>query len=194
MYKRILFFIITVLISTAVYPQKNEVELPKPEKLREQFPDQKAAIVESTIKLTFGYDKKENKVTVTKEMTETFMDIDRVDMSKHVFYDGESEIEKFKINKSTYLYFANDEAYTSDGLFHNDTRVKWAKLNFSKIGETNTTYIKKKFYDIKYLTSLYFTASYPTVKKTIQINVPDWLDIEFKEFNFEGYDIVKILL
>ena len=191
MYKRILFFTITILISTAVYSQKNEIELLKPEKLREQFPDQKAVIVESTIKLTFGYDKTENKVTVTKEMTETFMDIDRVDMAKYVFYDGESKIEKFKINKSNHLHFANDEAYTSDGLFHNDIRVKWAKLNFTKIGDTNTTYIRKKFHDIKYLTSLYFTASYPTIKKTIQIDVPDWLDIEFKEFNFDSYDIVK---
>src|SRR4029079_9520406 len=50
---------------------------------------------------------------------------------------------------------------------------------------------EKKFLDSKYLTSVYFHSFYPAKEKIIRIKVPDWLDLDIREFNFEGYKVIK---
>jgi len=191
MHKKILLSLLFSLFLLNSFSQRGKIPLPKVADLASQFPEQEVILLESNISITFGYNRSSKKVTVIEELTDTFMDLDHADIAQYVFYDGESSIEKFKVNKRNYMPLVSDEAYTSSGLFHNDTRVKYTKLSFDDLGDTNKTYIKKKYRDIKYLTSLYFTDSYPILKKTIQINVPKWLDIDFKEFNFEGYEIEK---
>jgi hypothetical protein len=49
----------------------------------------------------------------------------------------------------------------------------------------------KKYRDVKYLTSVFFHESIPVEEKTITFVIPDWLEVEMREFNFKGYDIKK---
>src|SRR5690606_30968656 len=102
--------------------------------------------------------------------------------------------ESFEINykngKST-PFNLKDEAYKSSDLFHNDTRVKYAHVDFPLKGYRYLTEIKKHYKDIKYFTKVYFNSEYPTVKRSIKVSIPDWLDVELKEMNFEGYTIKK---
>jgi hypothetical protein len=51
--------------------------------------------------------------------------------------------------------------------------------------------MNKKFEDIKYFTTLHFNDEFPVLDKKIEINVPDWLEIELKEMNFNGHKIEK---
>ncbi|WP_033958002.1 transglutaminase-like domain-containing protein [Psychroserpens jangbogonensis] len=163
--------------------------------LKEQYPDDNVALVSSKDDVTFGLNKRDGKVTVMHHVSENMINIDsRADIQVYNFYDGESTIEEFVIrfkNKKEANFYVKDEAYTSDDLFHNDSRVQYANIDFPLKGYRYLTSIKKEYKDIKYFTKLYFNGAYPTVKKTIRIEIPDWLDVELKEMNFEGYAIEK---
>jgi len=163
--------------------------------LKEQYPDDHVALVSSKENVTFGLNKKAGKVTVMHHVSENMINIDsRADIQIYNFYDGESTIEEFQIrykNKKEANFPVQDEAYNSDDLFHHDSRVKYANIDVPLKGYRYLTSIKKAYKDIKYFTKIYFNGAYPTVKKTIRIEVPNWLDIELKEMNFEGYEIEK---
>ncbi|WCO03362.1 transglutaminase-like domain-containing protein [Psychroserpens ponticola] len=163
--------------------------------LKEQYPDDNVALVSSKDQVTFGLNKRDGKVTVMHHVSENMINIDsRADIQVYNFYDGESTIEEFQIrykNKKEANFFVKDEAYTSDDLFHNDSRVQYANIDFPLKGYRYLTSIKKEYKDIKYFTKLYFNGEYPTVKKTIRIEIPNWLDIELRELNFDGYAIEK---
>ncbi|MEM6517635.1 MAG: transglutaminase-like domain-containing protein [Bacteroidota bacterium] len=163
--------------------------------LKEQFPDDNVALLNSTDEISFRLNTSTSKVEVFHKMKENLINLDsRADIQKYCFYDGESSIEKFEIfyrNERKLKLFVNDEAYKNDEFFHNDSRVKYVNLDFPLKGYNYKTFIERKIKDVKYFTSLYFTDDYPTVRKKIKIEVPNWLDIELKEINFDSYKIVK---
>lgn len=172
-------------------------DIAKAKKLKDKFDhkDDEVALEESIDYVTFDFDAKEKKVTVQHQLKEKMINmISRADIQKYCFYDGESKIEEFKIlykNNRSAGFFIKDEAYKSDDLFHNDARVKYTHIDFPLQGYRYNTEILKNYNDIKYFTKLYFNDSYPIAKKVISVEIPDWLNIELKELNFEGYDIVK---
>lgn len=194
----ILFFGISISLS---YGQRkiepDAYDIAKAKKLKEKFDNDEddVALEESTDYITFDFDGRTKKVTVLHEMTEKMINMNtRADIQKYCFYDGQSEIEEFKINYKNNRktnFFLKDEAYTSDDLFHNDARVKYTVVDFPLQGYRYNTAITKSYKDIKYFTKIYFNDEYPTEKKIITVEVPDWLDLELKEMNFEGYDIEK---
>jgi hypothetical protein len=51
--------------------------------------------------------------------------------------------------------------------------------------------MEKKYDDVKYFTSLFFNDEYPVLSKKITFEIPNWLDVELKEFNFDGFKINK---
>jgi transglutaminase-like putative cysteine protease len=50
---------------------------------------------------------------------------------------------------------------------------------------------EKKYFDSKYLTSIFFHSYFAEKEKIIRIKVPDWLQLEIREFNFSGYKVEK---
>jgi len=199
MTKYLLNFALVLTLSFSAFAQKR-IDPTAEDKalataLKEQFEDDNVALISSKDQVTFDFDKREKKVTVMHQVDENMINIDaRADIQVYNFYDGESTIEEFEIkyrNDKTANFFLKDEAYKSDDLFHNDTRVKYTGIDFPLKGYRYLTTISKHYKDIKYFTKLYFNGEYPTVKKTIVVEIPYWLDVELKELNFEGYDIVK---
>ncbi len=64
-------------------------------------------------------------------------------------------------------------------------------VNFPIQGYTYNYELAKKYEDVKYFTSLYFNDEFPVIKKQIVVTVPEWLNVELKEFNFEGTNVTK---
>ncbi len=164
--------------------------------LKEKFDkDDAIAITRSNEFVTFNFNKKSNKVTVNHNVTEDLINLDdRADIQKYYFYDGESRITDFDIfykNKKKAYFLVIDEAYTNQGLFHNDSRVKYINIDFPLKGYKYTSVFKEEIDDIKYFTKIYFQDEYPIAYKKIEIEIPNWLEIELKEINFDGYDIKK---
>ncbi|TXD83036.1 transglutaminase domain-containing protein [Subsaximicrobium wynnwilliamsii] len=193
--------LLVLLISTSAFSQ-GKVE-PTPEDLeianvlKTEFPDDEVALISSVDLITFDFDKKNMQVTVKQITDEEMINLDsRADIQKYCFYDGESEITEFEIsyiNGKKAGFQINDEAYKSDDLFHNDSRVQYADMDFPLNAYRYLTHVKKEYKDVKYFTSLYFNDDYPIQKKTISVTIPDWLNLELKEMNFEGHDIEKTL-
>lgn len=162
-------------------------------KIAEAYPDSDVALTKSYQKITFNYYK--DKVTVLNKTQENLLNLkSRSDIQRFAFYDGMSAINAFNIsykNKKKASFYIKDEAYTSSDLFHNDTRIKYVKIDFPLKAYEYNIEIEKYYKDIKYFTSLYFNDVYPIKKKTVEIVVPSWLNIEFKEINFQNAKITK---
>ncbi|KAB1068679.1 transglutaminase domain-containing protein [Tamlana haliotis] len=191
-------FVAAVFLNT-VYAQKNvqptpeEIALSK--SLKEKYPDNSVVLLESSDYISFEFNKNEEKIYVNQESNESIINIDsRAQIQKYSFYDEQTTIRKFEVttknDKSTKPYIT-DEALTNDDLFHHDTRVKYTNISFPLMGYKHNTYISKEYRDIKYFSNIYFNDDYPVLKKVIKIEVPNWLDLELKEFNFEQYSIQK---
>lgn len=199
MYLKLCCLILMMAFSLVSYSQKNveptETEKSNATKLKELYPDDHIALIEHNDIITFGLDKKNQKVTVQQRSSEEYINMDsRSDIQMYSFYDGESTIESFEINYKNgkpASFYLKDEAYKSTDLFHNDARVKYTHVDFPLKGYSYLTEIEKHYKDIKYFTKLYFNSDYPTIKRSIKIEIPDWLEVELKEMNFEGYTIDK---
>lgn len=200
--KTIFSLILTIFITLSTFAQKKadptEEDIKIANDLKEMFPDDNVAIEFSKENVSFGFNNRTNKVTVTYVIKEGLINIDsRADIQKYSFYDGESEITEFNIKyrtKKDAFFRVRDDAYTSNDLFHNDTRVKFVNLDFPLKGYKYLTSITKEYQDIKYFTNLYFNNEYPTKKKVIEIEVPDWLELELKELNFDNFNIKKEII
>ncbi len=192
----LLCFLITIPIFSQkrIQPTPEEISLAK--ELKKKFDkDDPVALLLSKEVISFGYDKKNDKVTVTNTITEKYISLDdRADIPLYRFYDGQTSIKNFMVHyknkRRTPVYF-KEEAYTSNGLFHNDSRVMHTNIDFPLKGYKYTVTLTENIKDIKYFTQLYFVGDYPIIKKEIEVIVPDWLEIELKEMNFEGFDISK---
>lgn len=163
--------------------------------LKKNYPDDDILKLYDNDKITFKRDKKNNLVSVNQSHQEELTNLNsRSDISLYEFYDGQSEITKFKVklrnNKDAWTII-NDDSYTSNDLFHNDVRVKSARVDFPVMAYRYRFEMTKEIKDIKYFPNIFFTSEYPALKRKIQFVIPDWLEVELKEMNFEGYTITK---
>lgn len=163
--------------------------------LKEKYIDDDIAILSYIEEITFDYNKKTDKVTVSHQNNQNFINLSpRSEIPIYIFYDNQSSLKKIKV-KNKDREFSNlsfkDEYYNTDELFHTDARIKWKTLNFPLQGYTSHFSYEKKYHDVKYFISTYFDDKYPIHKKTVIINVPDWLELEIKEINFNGLSTLK---
>jgi len=186
------FFVQTTNAQRGAEPNAEDVS--KAAALKEKFDkDDNVAIIKSTETINFSINKKENKVVVKRKVEDNLINLDdRADIQKYYFYDGQSKIKKFVVlykNKKKAPFRIEDKAYTSHGLFHNDSRVKFITIDFPLKGYKYTSLMIEEIEDVKYFTSVFFNDEYPIENKNISIEIPNWLDLELKEINFNGYDI-----
>ncbi|MBI1780435.1 MAG: DUF3857 domain-containing protein [Sphingobacteriales bacterium] len=84
-----------------------------------------------------------------------------------------------------------DRSVTGDGIFFDDSRVQYYPIRFYQKGAKARINVKKNYTDGKYLTRLFFAESYPVSEQRYEFKVPDWLQVDFKLMNFDGYKIEK---
>lgn len=193
------FLALSLFGSRDIYGQKHQAppaeDVTIASELKELFPDDQVAFLKNHDEISFDLDGRAGKVTVTKKNQSTLINLDsRADIRYYTFYDGESEVTDFEVeskNQKRTDHFVKDEAYTSDDLFHNDVRVKHVYLDFPVNAFTYNAEITKEYRDIKYFTNVYFIDDYPALERKISIEIPEWLNLELREMNFDGYDIQK---
>ncbi len=84
---------------------------------------------------------------------------------------------------------AMDRSVTSDGVFFDDSRVQYYPIRFSEKGSMARINVRKEYLDGRYLTRLFFSENYPVKEQVYEFKVPEWLAVDFKPINFEGYTI-----
>jgi len=108
---------------------------------------------------------------------------------KHaIFFDDNTKIENITKKtidrrKSKVKPIISD--YESDGIFHSDLKLCYFDHTFEKEGERITIEYEKIFTDVKFLDPLYFGAPHPVNLSQIKIDVPDWLELNLRELNFD---------
>lgn len=112
-------------------------------------------------------------------------------------YNQFVELRKFKLyskNGSKYAPVnqrAFDRAMTNENIFFDDNRVQFYNISLNKTGQVAQVETEQQYKDSKYLTRVFFHSYFPIKERTIKFIVPDWLDLEFKEINFNGYKVEK---
>jgi transglutaminase-like putative cysteine protease len=188
-----LFYCCLIVAQKNADPTPEEISTAKT--LREKYDKFDIVVLNSLEKVNFSLNKTNELVTVNYSINEELMNINhRADIQKYEFYDSQSEIERFSLkykSDKTAYFTVKDEFYKSADLFYNDARVKYMQVDFPVQGYSYKYQMEKNIKDSKYFTSIYFTDEYPIIQKTIIIEVPNWLELEIKEFNFNGFSIQK---
>lgn len=111
-----------------------------------------------------------------------------------LFYNEQISVENIKVlnadNKEVTIQKLCGD-YSEENIFHSDAKLCMIKFPLAEKGKPfNYTY-QENYHDIKYLTSFYFLQRYPVVQRIVQFNIPSWLELDLREFNFAGYNIQK---
>lgn len=81
--------------------------------------------------------------------------------------------------------------YQEESIFHSDLKLCVIKFQMTDKGKPFKVSYQNNYRDVKYLTSFYFNNHIPAVERVIQFNVPSWLELDLREFNFAGNSIEK---
>src|SRR5436190_2330652 len=82
-------------------------------------------------------------------------------------------------------------SYSESNIFHRDTKLCMVAFPLTEKGKAFKYTYQEKYKDVKFLTSSYFNEQIPTIEKTIEFDVPSWMEIDLREFNFSGSTIEK---
>lgn len=174
-------------------------------RLKKVFPDDRVAATIVEEEFNFDRGKSEDKLPVVSATRNTGINFlalrERAGIQYFDFYNSFTKITSFKqlekkkgmfgTKKNYNVGYAIDRSASSSDLFSDDSRVKYFNIGFTGYGDITRVETEKKYLDSKYLTAVYFHSWYPSKEKIIRIRVPDWLQLDMREFNFEGYKVVK---
>lgn len=119
----------------------------------------------------------------------------RQTLYRYKFYDEHSRIVEAKCLNNKGEILKMDKVLCGNhfiqGIFYSDAQICRYPLEFSKAGQTLNLKTVKHYNDVKYLTSVYFHEDLPISSKNVIFIIPEWMEVELKEFNFNPFDISK---
>jgi hypothetical protein len=75
-------------------------------------------------------------------------------------------------------------SYKDNDIFHNDSKFCSIAFPLEEKGKGFTYRYDNNYRDIKYMTSFYLHHHLPVAERIIEFNIPSWLEIDLREFNF----------
>ncbi len=111
-----------------------------------------------------------------------------------IFYNDEVTVDNLKVLNAEgkeVRYDKSCAAYSEENIFHSDERLCRVQFPLGERGKAFQYSFQDQYRDIKYLTSFYFHQRLPAAERIIQFNVPSWMEIDLREFNFGGNTIEK---
>ena len=137
----------------------------------------------------------ESKVVVDVSESQVLVPLkDNIAYSDAIFYNEQSAVENVHVasaNNKSIRFVQQCSDYQSEGIFYSDQKACVVQIPAETKGIAINYSYTRQYKDVKYLTSVYFHEKLPIEKRILIFNVPDWLDIDLREFNFAGYDIRK---
>ncbi len=184
---------------------QNDEDIYEANRLKKVFPDDRVAATLVEEEYSFDRGRSPDRfpvVTASRKVSINFLALrERAGIQYFDFYNSFSRITSFRqlekrkgmfgIKKDYNVGFAIDRSASSSEIFSDDSRVKYFNIRFSGYGDVARVETEKKFADSKYLTSMYFHSWFPAKEKVVHVKVPDWLELDIREFNFEGYKVTR---
>lgn len=197
---RILLLLLLLTGSVMVNAQTAADEL-EADRYLNKFPEEDVVCLSSYRYFTFdkGSNSFGDKVVEIQEDGEyEFLSLKRyATLTYSEFYNKFIELKTFrKAYKTAYMknYITMesgglDRSVTDDNIFFDDSRVRYFPMRFTQKATRQRVTVKKVYTDGKYLTKLFFHASYPIKEQVIEFKVPEWMTVEFKKMNFENQTV-----
>lgn len=193
------------LLITGLLAAQGDDDIFEANRLKKVFPDDRVVATLAEEEIEFDRGRSEDKLPVVTANCNTgvnFLSLrERAGIQYYDFYNSFTKITSFKqlekvkgmfgTKKNYNVGYAIDRSASSNEFFSDDSRVKYFNIGFTGYGDITRVETEKKYLDSKYLTVLYFHSWYPAKEKTIRIKVPDWLELDIREFNFADYKVVK---
>ncbi len=194
-----LVFILSLLLTITLAGQ-TPADIALADNYAKKYPDDGVVCVSA--RKTFSFDIGKNElgdqvVQVTEEAEYEFLSLKRfASVMYPEFYNKFIQLKTFKRSEKrgnkfvTYEKGGIDRSVADDDIFFDDSRVQFFPLRFSNRGIVQKVTVKKLYSDGRYLTRLFFHDAYPVIEQVITFKVPEWLKMEVKKMNFEGYKII----
>ena len=128
------------------------------------------------------------KAVVTTEVTLVPVK-DYVKYEDGLFYNQQISVDNVKAVDSKgkeILIQRQCGSYSRDDIFFDDTKLCVVRFPLEEKGKGCSYSYKETYNDVKYLTSFYFNNSIPAVDEIIEFDIPTWIEIDLREFNFQG--------
>ena len=198
-------FLVALLAFPGLSSAQNDDDIFEANRLKKVFPDDRVAATLIEEDYSFDRGKSEDKLPVVTAMQNTGINFlalrERAGIQYYDFYNSFTRITSFKqlekmkgmfgMKKNYNVGYAIDRSASSSEFFSDDSRVKFFNIGFTGYGDVTRVETEKKYLDSKYLTSVYFHTWFPAKEKVVRFKVPDWLQLDIREFNFDGYKITK---
>jgi hypothetical protein len=111
-----------------------------------------------------------------------------------LFYNDEISLENIKVlnadNKEVTIQKLCGD-YSEKSIFHSDAKLCVLKFPLAEKGKAFNYSYQENYHDIKFFTSIYFLQRFPVIERVVQFNIPSWLELDLREYNFEGHTIQK---
>ncbi len=190
-----LITIILVLFSNILFAQiKLDPELiDLAIKMKKEFPKQEYVSLGTSSIYNFSYG--DSTVECEELLEEKIMSLnENVTFYEYLIFNDQVDIgfvymKNYKGRKRKLV--VKKEKYKSNGIFYDDASVATFNMFLTTRGDNATYFVETKIKDVKYFTKAYFHKSYPIAEVSLVLNIPDWLELELVEENFDGYDIIK---
>jgi hypothetical protein len=111
-----------------------------------------------------------------------------------LFYNDEMAVEGLKVLNSEGKEVNVKKScgsYQDENIFHSDAKLCMVNFPLGERGKAYQFSYEEHYHDIKYLTSFYFHHQLPAAERIIQFNIPSWMEMDVREFNFAGNNIEK---
>ncbi len=161
---------------------------------RESFPEDDVVATRSQTTYDFLVDRTMGLTVKQKEVATYLATRSNAELvlrsysNNHTLIQSHSllDIKRKKIDHNTFCGHS-----VSPGIFYSDGQLCMYQTYLRQVGQTANYETEILYTNAMYMVHAGFIQSYPSKERRIIFNIPDGVDIELVEFNFEGYNIVK---
>src|ERR1700739_371961 len=186
------------ITSIQVFGQRPEQDINLANSLKKKYGDKVHVVCLKSV-TTVDFDYTDSKKAVSpasayESIDESLISLkDNYTFGKTIYYGDYSNIVEIKSWTKNHAsdIFSADIAAGDDDVFYSGLHCRAFTIPFSSLGEKERYSADRETSDLKHFTVIPFPDYYPFEEKVVIFNVPKWLNIEFKEMNFDGYDITK---
>jgi hypothetical protein len=111
-----------------------------------------------------------------------------------IFYNDEVAVDNLKVVNADGKDIKVEKIcgdYKDENIFHSDAKLCIVKFSLGERGKAFKYSYQENYRDVKFLTSFYFNKHLPVTERIVQFNIPSWMEIDLREFNFGGNAIQK---
>lgn len=196
-----LFVVLSVITGSSPVIAQLPTDIADAERYADIYKDENVICRSSKHYYTFdkGVNSLNDKVVVIQEEAELeFLALKKyTGVTYAEYYNKFIKLKTFKkYNKygtkfSTSAKMGIDRSAADENIFFDDSRVQYYPMRFNEKGRVSKVEVKKEYTDAKYLPRVFFHMGYPIAEQVYEFKVPEWLTIDFKTMNFEGYKVEK---